>query len=122
MTIFPTTAGAFLAAGALALGGLLGAGSDGRAGPRQAPLGLVIDAAAARHGRDLLDPRLEIAGADLRIPRSAREARTDVRYLAATGDTGLVVVGPRSATAAREAGIPARHAADVTQALRAIRR
>jgi hypothetical protein len=122
MTLLTTTAGSLLAAGALALGGLLGAGSDGRADQRQASLGLVIDAAAARHGRDLLDPRLRSAGADVRLPRTAQEARTDLRYLVASGDAALVVVGPRAAAAARETGIRARRAADVAHALRAIRR
>jgi hypothetical protein len=122
MTMLMTSAGALAAAGALALGGLVGSGSDGRVGAHEPHAGLVIDAPAARHGRDLLDPRLRVVAADVRVPRSAQEARTDARYLAAAGDDILVAVGPRAAEAAADTGLPVRRAADVAEAVALLRR
>src|SRR5262245_17139700 len=115
MTVLLSSAGALLAAGALALGGMLGAGSDGQAGQREPRLGLVIDAADARHGRELLDPRLRSLDADVRVPRTVQEARTDARYLAAAGADILVAVGPRAADAVEDTGLPIRRAADVAE-------
>jgi uroporphyrinogen-III synthase len=125
MTPLASLAGALVAAGALALAAVLGTGPGGGAehpAAAHSRAGVVVDAAVARHGRDLLDPRLKAAGADVRVARSADEARTDVRYLAAAGEGALVVVGPRSAAAAREAGVPALRAPGVAEAMRALRR
>jgi hypothetical protein len=122
MTVLMTSAGALVAAGALALGGLFGAGSAGPAGAYEPRLGLIIDAPAARHGRDLLDPRLRAVAADVRVPRSAQEARIDARYLAAAGDDILVAVGPRAAEAAADTGLPVRRAADAAEAAALLRR
>ena len=80
----------------MALAGLLSGHSDSD-GSRTA---LVIDAAAGRDGRELVDPRLRDSNAQVRLPRSEAEARTDVRYFAAQGYDRIVVAGPRSAAAA----------------------
>ena len=64
----------------------------------------MIDAALARDGRDLVDPRLRALDADVRLPRTAAEARTDLRYLAAQGYR-LMVAGPDSRAAATAAGL-----------------
>ena len=101
------------AVGALAVGAAFAPGADHRA-PRTA---IVIDAPAARDGRALVDPRLRAVDADVRLPRDAAEARTDVRYFAAQGYDRIVVAGPRSAAAAdgpaivRVADLPAALAA-----------
>jgi len=112
-----TQIGALLAAGALAVGGLLGAGSD-RSAPRTA---LVVDAAAARDGRALVDPRLRAVDAAVRLPRSTAEARTDVRYFAAQGYR-VVVAGPRASAGARDAEVAVLRAPDLAGALAAIGR
>jgi len=101
------------AVGALAVGAAFAPGADHPA-PRTA---IVIDAPAARDGRALVDPRLRAVNADVRLPRDAAEARTDVRYFAAQGYDRIVVAGPRSAAAAdgpaivRVADLPAALAA-----------
>ena len=46
---------------------------------------LVVDASIARDGRALIDPALARSGATVRLPRTPREARTDLRYLQASG-------------------------------------
>ena len=79
---------------------------------------LVVDAQLGRHGRELVDPALRDAGTTLRLPRSAHEARVDVRYLVASGHD-VIVVGPQSSAAA---GGRVRSAPDVTAALAALRR
>jgi hypothetical protein len=71
---------------------------------------VVIDAAAARDGRDLVDSRLQSLDAEIRLPRTATEAETDVRYLDAQGYR-IVVAGPTATEAAAEAGV---HAASTT--------
>jgi hypothetical protein len=114
MTGLGTQIGALLAAGAVAVGGLLGAGSD-RSAPRTA---LVIDAAAARDGRDLVDPRLRGVDAEVRLPRTADEARTDVRYFAAQG-RHVVVAGHNAIAAARTTGVHAIGAPSLESALSA---
>jgi hypothetical protein len=108
---------ALLAAVALAAGGLAGATSSDGAGsaPRTA---LVVDAAAARDGRDLVDPRLRAVDAEVRLPRTAAEARTDIRYLAELGRR-VVVAGPQATAAAHGAGVAAVKARDLTGALAA---
>ncbi|MEA2278851.1 MAG: hypothetical protein QOI62_3832 [Solirubrobacteraceae bacterium] len=119
MTSLSASIGALLAAGALAVAGLLGAGPDRPASPRVA---LVVDAGLARHGRALLDPRLRSVRADLRLPRTVAEARTDVRYLVAGGDAVVVVAGPRSIRAASDTRARVLRAADLAAALRAVGR
>jgi hypothetical protein len=118
MTGLGTHIGALLAAGALAVGGLLGAGSD-RPAPRAA---LVVDAALARDGRALVDARLRTIDADVRLPRTQAEALTDVRYFAARGFDRVIVVGAHSTAAAAQADAPARAASDLDGALAALRR
>jgi hypothetical protein len=108
---------AVLAAAAVGAGGLIGATSDDGSGsdPRTA---LVIDAAAARDGRDLVHAGLEDAAAEVRLPRTAEEARTSVRYMAELG-MRVVVAGPQSTAAANDAGLPAVNAANLAGALAA---
>jgi hypothetical protein len=118
MTGLGTQIGALLAAGALAVGGLLGAGSD-RPAPRVA---VVLDAALARDGRALVDARLRTIDADVRLPRTQAEALTDVRYFAARGYDRVIVAGARSTAAAAQADAPARSASDLEGALAAVRR
>jgi hypothetical protein len=106
----------FLAAAAVTVGGVLGGDSSGT-GSREA---LVVDAGAARDGRELIAPELRGVDAELRLPRTAAEALTNVRYFAAQGYR-LVVTGPHSSAAARSAGVMAVRAPDVGSALRAVR-
>jgi hypothetical protein len=80
----------------------------------------VIDAAAARDGRALVDPRLRGLDADVRLPRTADEARTDVRSFAAQGER-IVVAGPQSTAAAQQVGATATGAPDLAGALAAAR-
>jgi hypothetical protein len=68
-----------------------------------------------------VDPRLRDAPADVRLPRTAAEARTDVRYFAAQGYDRVIVAGPRSTSAAADSAIAVR-AADLPSALAAARR
>ena len=56
----------------------------------------------------------------VRLPRSAHEARIDVRYFAAPGYDRVIVVGPRSSAAAARPG--AQRPPDVPGALAALRR
>ena len=112
MTRFTGTISALAAAAAVALSG---AGSDHPTVQRKA---LVIDAEAAQDGRELVDPRLLHVDAEVRLPRNAREARTNVRYFDELGYR-VVVVGARSGAAAYTSGVDATHAADLSQALAA---
>ena len=91
MTGFGSTIAAFLARGAVAARRACSRGTRDGDGSRMA---LVIDAAAARDGRELVDARLRDSDAQVRLPRTAAEARTDVRYFAAQGYR-VVVAGPR---------------------------
>ena len=118
MTGLGTQIGALLAAGAVAAGGLLGADS-GRPAPTTA---IVIDAAIARDGRDLLDPRLRAVDADVRVPRTQTEADTDVRYFTAAGYDRVIVAGPRSTAAADEADAVAQRASGLDGAVAAAQR
>jgi hypothetical protein len=122
MTGLATSIGTALVAGALALGGSLGddgtsSGSGVRDGARTA---LVIDASQGRDGRELVDPRLRDLDADVRLPRSSEEARTNVRYFDALGYR-VVVAGPQASAAAKATGVEAVRAADLPQALAAAR-
>ncbi|MEN3280627.1 MAG: hypothetical protein V7607_1767 [Solirubrobacteraceae bacterium] len=105
MTGLGTQIGALLAAGAVAAGGLLGAGSGRPAPPRTA---VVVDAAIARDGRALVDPRLRAVDADVRLPRTQAEANTDVRYFTAAGYDRVVVAGPRSTAAGAHTAVADR--------------
>jgi hypothetical protein len=105
MTLIGPHIAAVLAAGAVAVGSLFGAGSDEQ-GRRTA---LVIDAPLARDGRELVDPRLKDLDADVRLPRTADEARTNVRYFDALGYR-VVVAGPRASAAASAVGVDAQRA------------
>jgi hypothetical protein len=111
---------AAIAALAVAAVGVVGASSGDGSGvsPRTA---LVIDAAAARDGRELVDPRLEAADAEVRLPRTAAEARTNVRYMAELGKR-VVVTGPNATAAAEDAGVAAVKARDLAGALAAVDR
>jgi hypothetical protein len=117
MTGLVTQIGALLAAGGVAAGGGLGAGS-GRPAPRTA---VVVDAAIARDGRALVDPRLRSLDADVRLPRTQTEATTDVRYFTAAGYHRVIVAGPRSTAAVHDAGAPAVTASGIDGALAAVR-
>jgi D-alanine-D-alanine ligase-like ATP-grasp enzyme len=110
MTGFIGTLTALATAAAVALSG---AGSDQHAAQGTA---LVIDAGAAHQGRELVDPRLLDIDAEVRLPRDAREARTNVRYFDELGYR-VVVVGARSGAAADATGVEAVHAADLPRAL-----
>jgi hypothetical protein len=107
-SVVSALAAAVVAAGGLA-GGLANGSSDGSTDGSPAAAGrtaLVIDAALARDGRDLVDPRLRALDAELRLPRTAVEARTDLRYFAAQGYR-LLVAGPDSRAATKATGVPA---------------
>jgi hypothetical protein len=109
MTGFGTTIASALAAALIAVGGLAGgfaSGSEHGSRAASGPTALVIDAAVARDGRDLVDPFLRALDAELRLPRSAAEARTDLRYFAAQGYR-LMVAGPDSRAAAEATGVRA---------------
>jgi hypothetical protein len=117
MTGLGTSIGALIAAGAVAAGGVFGDDSPARPSSA-APTALVVDAADARDGRDLVHARLEAVDAEIRLPRSAAEARTNVRYFDALGYR-VVVAGPDATEAASDTGIPAVRAAGVSGALEA---
>jgi hypothetical protein len=102
MTGLATALTSALAAGLIAAAGLVGGGTTDRPTQRA----LVIDASVARDGRDLISPDLRTRGAELRLPRTASEAETDLRYLAARGYR-LEVAGPVSSAAAETAGVAA---------------
>jgi hypothetical protein len=116
MTELATTATALLAALAAATAGVVGADSGTPAPPRTA---LVIDSSAGRDGRELVDARLRSLDADVRLPRTAAEARTNVRYFAELGHR-VIVAGPRSIAAAGATGVEAERAAGLGAALRAV--
>jgi hypothetical protein len=108
-----TSITALIVALAVAAAGLLGSTSGSGASPGTA---LVIQAAAARDGRDLVDDRLDEVDAEVRLPRTAKEARTNLRYLSAQGHD-IVVAGPRVAAAARATGVPVERTAGLSEAL-----
>jgi hypothetical protein len=115
MMEFGTQITATIAAAAVAAAGFAGASSGDGSG-LTARTALVIDAAAARDGRDLVDPRLRSVDADVRLPRTAAEARTNVRYLAELGSR-VVVAGPKATAAAESTGVAAVKADDLRDAL-----
>jgi hypothetical protein len=114
MTTLGTQLVALLAAGTVAAGGLFGGDSGARPGTA-----LVIDAAVARDGRDLVDERLRSAGAEVRLPRTSAEARNNVRYFTAL-DYRVVVAGPQAGAAAGSLGVAAVRAPSLTGALAAV--
>ena len=57
----------------------------------------------------------------VRLPRTAAEASTNVRYLAEQ-DYRLVVAGPRASAAAKTAGVTAIRASDLPEAVAAASR
>jgi hypothetical protein len=116
MTGLVTAIASTAAAGALAVGTALAPGAD-RPAPRTA---VVIDAPAHRDGRTLVDPRLRAIDADVRLPRDAAEASTDVRYFLAQDYDRVIVAGPRSTAAASDTN--AVRVADLPGALAAVRR
>jgi len=123
MTNLATSIGAILAAGAVALGGALGADQDARtagrvAGGEPARTALVVDASEGRDGRELIDPRLRELDAEVRLPRTPAEARTNVRYFDSLGYR-VIVAGPQASAAARAVGVDAARAANLPQALQA---
>lgn len=101
-------AAASVAAGSVAAGALFGADAvaTGAADRHASPIALVIDASLARDGRRLVDPRLEGVDAEVRLPRDAREARTNVLYFDAL-DYRVYVAGARSTAAAERTGVDA---------------
>jgi hypothetical protein len=111
---------ALLVATAIASGAVLDAGAAGPADPR-ARTALVIDAALSANGREVVDPRLRGLDADVRLPRTSSEARTNVRYFDELGYR-VVVAGPAASEAASAAGIDAVWTADLPQALQAVKR
>jgi hypothetical protein len=117
MTGIGSTIAALLAGAAVAVGGVL-AGSSTDSTSRTA---LVIDAAAGRDGRALVDARLRDVDATVRLPRSSAEARANVRHFAAQGYR-VVVSGPQASTAARQAGVSVVHASDLAGAVAAVGR
>ncbi len=106
MTDIGTQLTALIAVVGVAAGGLLGSDSPRNPAPRTA---LVIDASAARDGRELVDPRLKDVDADVRLPRTSREARTNVRYFDELGYQ-VVVAGPQASAAASAVGVDAQRA------------
>jgi hypothetical protein len=117
MMAFGTQITAVIAAVAVAAGGVVGASAGDGSGPSPRTA-LVIDAATARDGRDLVDPRLQAADAEVRLPRTAAEARTNVRYMAELGRR-VVVAGPKATAAADSTGVAAVRARDIGDALAA---
>ena len=117
MTSLSSTLATFVAAGLAAAAGLLGgaAGERPESGTRTA---LVIDAAEGRDGRKLVDERLRAVRAEVRLPRTPEEARTNLRYLEAQG-LRIVASGPDALAAAEATGVDAVQAADLREALAA---
>ena len=119
MTFIGTHIAAVIATGALATGVAFGAESaaDGDGGARAA---LVIDASLARDGRELVDSRLEGVDAEVRLPRDAEEARTNVRYFDEL-DYRVYVAGSQATAAADQAGVEATRVDRLEGALGATR-
>ena len=118
MTLIATHIAAVLAAGAVAAGAAFGAGPATRdEAPRTA---LVVDASLARDGRELVDSRLEGVAAEVRLPRDADEARTNVRYFDDLGYR-IVVAGGDATDAAEASGEPAVYTSGLAEAVAAAR-
>ena len=119
MTLIGTHIAAVLAAGAVAAGAVFGAEASTGEDAAQ-PTALVIDDSLASHGSELVDPRLDDVDAAVRLPRTADEARTNVRYFDAL-DYHVYVAGARSAAAAATTGVDATEVDGVGGALAAAR-
>jgi len=102
MTSLASSIAGLVVAGVAAVGGVFA----GDAGRSERPTALVIDAAAARDGRDLVDDRLEAVDAAVRLPRTHDEAETNVRYFGTHGYR-VVVAGELAGGAARAVDVPA---------------
>jgi hypothetical protein len=118
MTLLGTHITAVLATGAVAVGTVFGA--DASTGETAQRTALVIDAPLASHGRQLVDPRLADLDAEVRLPRDAREARTNVRYFDAL-DYRVYVAGGQATEAAADTGVDATEVDGLDGALGAIR-
>jgi hypothetical protein len=105
MTLIGTHITAVLAAGAVAAGAVFGAEASTGEDAAQ-PTALVIDSSLASHGSELVDPRLDDVDAAVRLPRTADEARTNVRYFDAL-DYRVYVAGARSTAAAEQTDVDA---------------
>ena len=105
MTRMGTHISAVLAAGAVAAGAVFGAEASTGEDAAQ-PTALVIDSSLASQGSELVDPRLDDVDAAVRLPRTADEARTNVRYFDAL-DYRVYVAGARSSAAAEQTGVDA---------------
>ena len=116
MTVIGTYIAAVLTAGAVAAGSVFAASGD----EPTKPTALVIDAALAGDGRDLVDSRLEGVDAEVRLPRDAEEARTNVRYFDELGYR-VYVAGAQATAAAEQAGLDATPVASLDGALTATR-
>jgi hypothetical protein len=114
------TVAALLATGVLTVGGLVGSDSGASSGSGTGTA-LVIDASAARDGRNLVDSRLRDLDAVLRLPRTSTEARTNVRYFDAQGYR-LVVAGSQANAAADATAVDAVHVPDLARALAVVGR
>lgn len=102
-------------AAAIGSGAVLDAGAAGPSEPA-APTALVVDAPLGRDGRELVDERLKAVDAEVRLPRNATEARTNVRYLNELGYR-VVVAGPDATAAADGTGVGATRVAGLDDAL-----
>ena len=120
MTLIGTHIAAVLAAGAVATGAVFGAEALADGDEGTASTALVIDASLARDGRELVDPRLEDVDAEVRLPRDADEARTNVRYFDEL-DYRVYVAGAQATAAANETGVDATAVDGLDGALAATR-
>ena len=84
------------------------------------PTALVIDASLARDGRNLVDRRLENVDAEVRLPRNATEAGTNVRYFDEL-DYRVYVAGAQAIGAAKDTGVEATPVDGLAGALAAAR-
>jgi hypothetical protein len=120
MTLIGTHIAAVLAAGAVATGAVFGADALADGDEGSASSALVIDASLARDGRELVDPRLKDVDAEVRLPRTAEEARTNVRYFDAL-DYHVYVAGAQATAAAERTGVDATPVDGLRGALAATR-
>jgi hypothetical protein len=120
MTLLGTHIVAVLAAGVVATGGVFGAEALADGDEGGASTALVIDASLARDGRELVNPRLNDVDADVRLPRTAEEARTNVRYFDEL-DYRVYVAGAQATAAAAEVGVDATRVSGLDQAIAATR-
>jgi hypothetical protein len=123
MTSIGTALAGALAAGAVAVGSAFGAGGGADTaggGEKTERNALVIDQSLASDGRELVDARLEGVDAEVRVPRNATEADTNVRYFERLGYT-VIVSGENATAAAESTGEPAVYAGGLGEAIAATR-